>query len=120
MQLREGRENRDGGELARIVDKAVARIWDVHSAAEVTPDQAQQFQQNDALHKVQFEAVADRSLIRRAAFIPYLGRKIGELDRFAAPSADSDPRKVLQCEVLEFSAAGEKKPQALALGTRKR
>jgi len=54
-RLREGRKPDYGAELARVVDRAVARIQRLHSASGTAPDQTQfNTAKKDALQKVHF------------------------------------------------------------------
>ncbi len=118
--LREGRETGDGAEFVRVVDKAVSRILRLHSSAEIVADPPMQERKNDALQKVQFEAVAaDLAMARGARFVPYRSQRFAEWNS-VSPGFNPESRKILPCEVLEFNLAGQKKPPALGSGARQR
>jgi 8-oxo-dGTP pyrophosphatase MutT (NUDIX family) len=136
--LREGRES-DGAEFVRVVERAVARIQQLHGPTSVDFDKLQQGReqgrekdvlQKDALQKVQFEA-HDQVLgrMRQRSFVPYSRPRAGETVRYFSPGAEAKRRELLQCEVLEFSPTkeitrnsswfpGRKKPKALGAGTK--
>jgi 8-oxo-dGTP pyrophosphatase MutT (NUDIX family) len=109
-RLRSGRENSEGNGLARVVDKAVARIQQLHSGTFLTAvplptrhdlrrDDAQG---KDALQKVQFEAPAPRNnRVLEASLIPNLRRQIAETRQFAL-SAGTRAVGTLPGEVLQF------------------
>lgn len=129
--LREGRES-DGTEFVRVVDRAVARIQQLHGPTSIDFDKLQQGRERekDALQKVQFE-VHDEVLsrMRQGSFVSYSRPRAGEAVRYFSPSAEAKRRELLQCEVLEFSPTkeitrnsgwfpGRRKPKALGTGTK--
>ena len=135
--LREGRDS-DGREFVRVVDRAVARIQQLHGPTSIDFDKLQQGREReqgrergkDALQKVQFEA-HDEVLgrMRQGSFVPHSRPRAGEAVRYFSPGAEAKRRELLQCEVLEFSPTkeitrnsswfpGRKKPKALGTGTK--
>ncbi|MGB2602163.1 MAG: NUDIX domain-containing protein [Candidatus Sulfotelmatobacter sp.] len=129
--LRERRAS-DGAEFVRVVDRAVARIQQLHCPTSINFDKLQQGRERekDALQKVQFEA-HDEVLgrMRQGSFAPYSRLRASETVRYFSPSAEAKRRELLQCEVLEFSPTkeitrnsgwfpGRKKPKALGTGTK--
>jgi 8-oxo-dGTP pyrophosphatase MutT (NUDIX family) len=135
--LREGRES-DGREFVQVVDRAVARIQQLHGATSIDFDKRQQGREReqgrergrDALQKVQFEA-HDEVLgrMRQGSFVPHSGPRAGEIVRYFSRGAEAKRPELLQCEVLEFSPTkensrnsswfpGRKKPKALGTGTK--
>ena len=127
-RLREGREDDDGAEFARVVDRAVARIRRLRAGTGGVVDRAQD-RKKDVLQKVQFEAVADaRAGVGQSSFIRYAGGEFGAMRRVSVPGVDAPRRELLQCEVLQFSPTQEvnrnprwlpagKKTRALGTGT---
>jgi 8-oxo-dGTP pyrophosphatase MutT (NUDIX family) len=120
--LREGRKNDEA------VDKAVARIGWLQESG-IAEKQAQSHlgaydvRQKDTLNKVSFEAPVEAMLDR------YLRRQVREMGGSSDPFVDVQPRKLLECEVLQFASpresnrtsewvVGRKKPKALGTGAR--
>jgi 8-oxo-dGTP pyrophosphatase MutT (NUDIX family) len=109
-RLRNGRENSEGNGLARVVDKAVVRIQQLHSGPGFTavrlPAQRDprrnEASGKDALQKVQFEAPAPRnSRVLEASLLPNLRRQIAGTRQFALP-AGAHAVGALSGEVLQF------------------
>jgi len=118
-RLREGRGDDEGAEFARVLEKAVARIQQSHGADEVEVERAARAQVNDPLRKIQFEVSKEvRGMAWTPAFNGYSRQRL--TGRSAPASAISASRKILPCEVLEFSLAGQKKPPALGSGAKLR
>ncbi|MHB8217660.1 MAG: NUDIX domain-containing protein [Candidatus Sulfotelmatobacter sp.] len=127
QQLRRGRKGEDGDELARVIDRAVERIKRLQKSRIAGMQPQRNVPENDALpkdalHKVQFE-------IPSQSRSPYFGCTAGELRRSPLPSVEVQPRKLLECEILQFASgresnrssewfAGKKKPKALGTGAR--
>jgi hypothetical protein len=125
--LRQGRENADGAEFARLVDKAVARIQQLHGAIGVVTDAAlantpQQNRlrlstlQKDSLQKVQFdfaEAYGSERMLTSDIRHQLRGTRLS-----AASIVDVHSSEVSPCEILEFSRAREKKSKALVAGSK--
>ena len=119
QRLREGRQNDEATEFARVLAKAVVRIQQLHSADDIVGNRAARAQVNDPLRKIQFEAAREvRAMAWTSAFKGYSGH--GFTEKTASPNASSTSRKILPCEVLEFSLAGQKKPPALGSGAKLR
>ena len=128
-RLREGRKSDEAGSLARVIERAVERIgrWQESRAAESRAQSdllklRYDARQKDTLNKVSFEAPVEAMLDR------YLRRQAAEMRR-PEPFVDIEPRKLLECEVLQFASpretnrtsewvAGRKKPKALGTGVR--
>jgi 8-oxo-dGTP pyrophosphatase MutT (NUDIX family) len=126
--LREGRKAAEATAFARVVDKAVERIGRLRESgiAEGTAQPApleHSARQKDSLNRVRFEAPVE------ALLDGYLRRRTGEMRPPSAPTAEVPPRKLLECEVLQFASpqeskrnaewiAGRKKPKALGTGVR--
>lgn len=118
-RLREGRRDDEGAEFAGVLEKAVARIQRLLRADNIVGCQAARAQVNDPLRKVQFEASMEA---QRMAWTPaFKGNSHQRLTEKSVPSgANPTSRKILPCEVLEFSMAGQKKPPALGSGAKLR
>lgn len=127
LRLRKGREN-DGGEFARLVDKAVLRIQQLQCVTGIVSDQGQKDRHEEPLQKVQFEAF-EAGGGYESSLAPYARRRIADSQRSCAQSIDAQRREILQCEVLEFTPtketaqnpdwfSGKKKPKALGAGTK--
>ena len=121
QRLREGRDGNHGAEFCRLVDKAVARIRQVHTKPDLVAERLPQFR-DSALCKVQFEAL-ERGQREESSFSPYVRNRLGESESWAL-NVDNRRRELLPCEVLEFSPPqeiaqnpgwlpGRKKPKAL-------
>jgi len=127
--LREGRES-DGAEFARVVDRAVARIQQLHNKTGILAQRPQEDPKKDSLRKVQFEAFEEaRGRAEEASFIPYIRHRLSETGRSFTPNIDAQRGELLQCEVLQFGPTqeatrtpgwfpGRKKPKALGAGTK--
>ncbi len=119
-RLCDGRRDDEGAEFDRVLEKAVARIRQLHSANDEIADQPTRVQVNDPLRKVQFEAPME---IRGTAWTPtfngYANQRLTEKS-FPSGVDPTTSRKILPCEVLEFSMAGQKKPPALGSGAKLR
>jgi 8-oxo-dGTP pyrophosphatase MutT (NUDIX family) len=131
QRLREGRKNDGGTEFARVIERAVARIQRLRGRIGVVEDlpqqdrpQADRPQQDrprfdaphkDALQRVQFDFA---EAYGRASFMPHVRQRLNDMRRSSVPIVDVHSREVLQCEVLEFGSAREKKPKALGTGTK--
>jgi 8-oxo-dGTP pyrophosphatase MutT (NUDIX family) len=109
-RLRNGRENCEGNGLARVVDKAVMRIQQLHSGTCLTAGRLlmrYDLRRNgapgkDGLQKVQFEAAAPlSSRAPEASVLPKLRRQIAETRQFAL-SAGAQQVGTLPGEVLQF------------------
>jgi 8-oxo-dGTP pyrophosphatase MutT (NUDIX family) len=123
--LRDGRDGDDGAELARVVDKAVARIQRSRGRAAVnarpSEDRQNQDRRNDGLQKIQFEAVAES---------PNFRGRLGQAWRSTMAAENSQGRKLLQGDLLPFFSTPEidrnskwfpgKKMKALGTGTNSR
>jgi len=120
-QLREGRKNDGGAEFVRVVDRAVARIQQLRGRIGVD-DRSQQNRpqldapQKDALQRVRFDFVEAYGR-GEALIVPHMRRQLDDMRRSATPMVDAHSREFLQCEVLEFGQAREKKSKALGTGT---
>jgi 8-oxo-dGTP pyrophosphatase MutT (NUDIX family) len=136
QRVREGRKNDGGAEFVRVIERAVARIQRLRGRIGIVDDRPQQDRvkqdrphadraqpdrlqygapQKDALQRVQFDFA---EAYRGAAFMPQARRRLGDVRRSSVPIVDVHSREVLQCEVLEFGAAREKKPKALGTGAK--
>jgi len=126
--LRQGRENADGAEFARLVDKAVARIQQLHGAIGVVTDAAlantpQQNRlrlstlQKDSLQKVQFDFAEAYGGSQRISTSD-IRRQLNGTRLSAASIIDVFSREVPPCEILEFDPARQKKSKALVAGSK--
>jgi 8-oxo-dGTP pyrophosphatase MutT (NUDIX family) len=114
-RLQEGREKDDGAEFLRVVDRAVARIQQEGVGIDILDSyrQSRRPGKNDALRKVQFEALVEAQDRREeASFVPFIRGQLAAMERAAVPAGD-----VLPCEVLQFETVREKKAKALGTGT---
>lgn len=128
-RLRDGREN-DGAQLAHVVDKAVVRIQRLQGKTGIVAEWLQQNRQEDALQKVQFEAVDEsRGGMASVSLIPYIRRQLGDMRRSFDPSLHREPSNLLPGAVLQFCPTqestgkadglpGKKRPKALGNGTK--
>jgi 8-oxo-dGTP pyrophosphatase MutT (NUDIX family) len=129
QRLREGRKNDGGTELVRVIDRAAARIQQLRGRIGIVDDRPhadgsqqgraqQQAQldapQKDALQKVRFDFA---EAYGRAQEVMPDRRQLGDVRRASGPIVDVHSHEVLQCEVLEFGTAREKKSKALGTGT---
>ena len=127
----EGRKNGGGAEFVRVIDRAVARIQRLRGRIGVVEDRFQEDRaqaerpqqgrprfdtpQKDALQRVQFDFAEAYS---GGSFMPQVRQRLGDMRRTSVPIVDLQSREVLQCEVLEFGSAREKKPKALGTGVK--
>lgn len=125
LQLQEGRRAHEGIELAAVVARALRRIQFLHATGNANTQQEESgvhAPQQDALQKIQFEAPLDMSQM------PYFRRQAGARNA-SAPLVDTQVRKVLDCEILQFAPAQDanrpsewvaqrKKPKALGTGAK--
>jgi 8-oxo-dGTP pyrophosphatase MutT (NUDIX family) len=126
-RLREGRENDDGAEFVRVVNQAVTRIQRLRGRVGMD-ERPQQVRlqlnaphvatQKDALQKVRFDFAEAYGPADGVTFMPHIRRQLGDMRRSAAPMVDAHSHEFLQCEVLEFGSAREKKSKALGAGTK--
>jgi 8-oxo-dGTP pyrophosphatase MutT (NUDIX family) len=129
QRLREGRRSEDGGEFARVIYKAVARLRWLQAEAGIVDDRAQDRPQKNALHrdtlqkdglqKVRFEAFAEAAG-EEALFMQNIRRQLNGMRQFAVPVVDAYPHEILRGEVLQFNSAREKKTKALGTGAKNR
>lgn len=127
-RLREGRKDNDGAEFVRVVDRAVVRIQrlrgrvggdDRHHDDRPQPGRPQlDTAQKDALQRVRFDFAEVYGRAEPTRPMPHIRRLLGDMRRPAAPMVDAHSEEVLQCEVLEFGPAREKKSKALGTGTK--
>jgi 8-oxo-dGTP pyrophosphatase MutT (NUDIX family) len=128
QHLREGRKSEDWGEIARVVDQAVARIYQLYGAPDIIDhprgERTQQTRprpdsvQKDGLQRVQFDFAEVHGRGEDVSLMPYIRRQSGGVRRFVSPAIEVQHREVLPCEVLEFSPVREKKARALGTGTK--
>jgi 8-oxo-dGTP pyrophosphatase MutT (NUDIX family) len=127
-RLQEGRKREEAAALSRVLDKAVERIKSQQETRVGEVRKERDFfergaRQRDPLNQVIFEPTADAILLPRRQL------HTGEIQCSSAPLADPQPRKLLECEVLQFAApresnkspewsTGKKKPKALGTGAR--
>jgi 8-oxo-dGTP pyrophosphatase MutT (NUDIX family) len=121
QRLREGRRSDDGAAFVRVVDKAAARIRQIHAGTDIgDPPQGDRPQpealQKDALRKVRFDFAESYGRPEEASVMPHIRRALGRMHRFAVPVVDAQSREVLRGEVLQFEPAREKKLKALRAG----
>jgi 8-oxo-dGTP pyrophosphatase MutT (NUDIX family) len=122
-RLREGRKNDGGAGIVRVVDRAVARIQQLRGRVG-TVDGPQQGRSEvralpeDALQKVRFDFAEAYGRVGGALIVPHIRRQLVDIGRSSAPVVDGHSREFLQCEVLEFGPAREKKSKALGAGTK--
>jgi 8-oxo-dGTP pyrophosphatase MutT (NUDIX family) len=128
LRLREGRQDEDGAEFARVVARAVARIQRLRGEAGIFGGRAQEVRrgqhlprwdaaQKDGLQKVQFDFAEVCGRPGEASFGRHIRRRRDDIRRFSVPFGDAPRGEVLPCEVLEFSPRREKKVKALGNGT---
>ena len=109
QRLREDRNDEEGAEFVRVVQRAIARINRWCSATEAPIDQpARNLHRNDELHRVQFEASTET---------------LSRLDRARQISLSSGrgyDRQILPCEVLPFAAPrlSSQTPRLLSSGSK--
>ena len=109
QRLREDRNDDEGAEFVRVVQRAVARINRLCSGTDEPLDQpGRRLHQNDELHRVQFEASTET-----------LGR-LNRARQISLSSRRTDNRKILPCEVLPFAAQrySSRVPQLLTGGVK--
>jgi 8-oxo-dGTP pyrophosphatase MutT (NUDIX family) len=128
-RLRAGRKPDEGKGLARVIDRAAARIQrrresdianDCRQNTRPQPEQPwMDIQQKDALQKVRFDFAEAYGRREGPTSMPHLRRQVRGLRQSAVPVDGSRPREVLQCEVLEFSPPRWRKDRALGTGSKK-
>ena len=112
QRLLEARAAEFGGELARVVDRAVSRIQRLHSGTHKSPDRMRQ----DALQKVHFEFLEDgrfHAVLREAA----LARQLFSQRR--GPRSSAAIEMAVQAhlrKILPLRATGEIRRPVLQLG----
>lgn len=114
QRLLEDREPEFGAELARVVDRAAARIQRLHSAAQHIPNRVHV----DGMHKVRFEAHEDGRLhddVRRAVLARYLLRPATVHSPAIEAAIEAHFRKVPQIDALVTN--NEARRPRLRLGT---
>jgi 8-oxo-dGTP pyrophosphatase MutT (NUDIX family) len=118
-RLQEGRKRDEAAALSRVLDKAVERIKSQQETRVGEVRKERDFfergaRQRDPLNQVIFEPIAEAILLPRRQL------NAGEIHLSSVPFADPQPRKRLECEVLQFAALldGKKKPKALGTGAR--
>jgi 8-oxo-dGTP pyrophosphatase MutT (NUDIX family) len=126
-RLRQGRENADGAEFARVINRAVARIQQMPGRIGVVNDAAladtpQQNRlrlstlQKDSLQKVQVDFAEAYGSER--VLTPHIRRQSRDTRLSAASIIDVHSREVPPCEILEFDRTREKKSKALVAGSK--
>ena len=108
QRLREGRNDADGAEFARVVSRAVARIqrlcWNPSVADQ--PDGAREARdgiERDGLQKVRFEASrSGADCFQKPALTPYDSRRFNP-DEHAVTARVGDARQAAYCDVLSFT-----------------
>jgi 8-oxo-dGTP pyrophosphatase MutT (NUDIX family) len=119
-RLRKGRRNDEAAEFDRVLEKAVARIQGLLRGSEVVPDQGARVPVNDPLRKVQFEASIEmRGTAWTPAFNAHSRQRLPAQSLLASASPTTS-RRILPCDILEFSLAGQRKPPALGSGAKLR
>jgi 8-oxo-dGTP pyrophosphatase MutT (NUDIX family) len=109
QRLREDRNDDEGAEFARVVQRAVARISRLFSSTDEPLDQqGRPLHQNDELHRVQFEASTETL------------SRLDQARQISLSSRRTDNRKILPCEVLPFAAQrySSRIPQLLTGGVK--
>lgn len=132
-RLRDGREECDGAEFARVVDLATTRIRRLRGAAGLIigrpqkgrpqPDRLRRgAPQEDALQKVQFEALTQPDArLQEVSRIPYIRRRrLADTREYTVPAGDDHFREPLQCEVLQFGLPQPSHPSSTLLPRAKR
>jgi 8-oxo-dGTP pyrophosphatase MutT (NUDIX family) len=130
LRLRDGREDNDGREFARVIDRAVARILRLRDATKLgegrslsergrkyspRPDTQERAMRQDALQTVQFEpSMQARGSTQEAEFMAYIRWQRREVQQSTV--ADAHHGKVVQGELLQFSRFRKKKAKVLAPG----
>src|SRR5208282_630584 len=123
-RLRQGRETDEGLEFVRVVDRAVARIRQLRGAPAIRspqPTPQRYGTQRDPLQRVIFEAFDSAlSAIETVGLPPpkTIRPRFDGLRRPSPPVANSQPREVLECEVLPFASPRWKKVKALGTGVK--
>ena len=126
VKLQEGRKPRDGAEFGGVVDRAVARIQQLHEGMSLAAAQTlrQEVWVRDPLQRVQFEALPELRDQRVAELVRMRQSSLRQSSvrqsslRQAVPACSLTPRVVLPEEILQFSAPPEKKVKALGTGAR--
>jgi 8-oxo-dGTP pyrophosphatase MutT (NUDIX family) len=119
QRLREGRQSEDGAVFARVIDRAVERILQLRSESGIVNggrDDAREdngrrgyVAEKDGLQKVRFEAFEGAYRGLEEAWFASSARPLPGKIRGPVPIADVHRREFLQCEVLQFAPAREKK-----------
>jgi 8-oxo-dGTP pyrophosphatase MutT (NUDIX family) len=102
LRLREDRSSGSGAELARVIDRAVARIQQLHTLSSPVIEE---------LQRVRFEAFSGRLASR----IPLFQVAHSPLDRLPRVSVPDPGQLPGVCEVLEFRTAEVPTPSAQLL-----
>jgi 8-oxo-dGTP pyrophosphatase MutT (NUDIX family) len=127
-RLQEGRKRDEAAALTRVLAKAVERV---KTQPEIKGEEIRQerdffdrsARQRDPLNQVLFEPAAE------AVSVAHRRLRAAELRQSSVPFADVQPRKLLDCEVLQFAAphesndspecfSGKKRPKALSTSAR--
>ena len=122
QRLREGRHSADGAALARVVDKAVARVQRLSGEGGIVSHRRQQPRTQpyappqDPLQKVQF----DLTEARRWMQTPNLPGSRRKMRKFPAPLVDVHSREILQCDILQFDRSRELNRSTKYLGSGKK
>lgn len=127
--LREGRQRDDGAGFARVIDRAVARIYQSRRGDGIVEDRPLYDRQQpveprldsprkDALQKVQFDFAEAYGQAQRTSVMPHIRRRVGEMRQFALPVVNAYSREALPGEVLQFDSPREKKARALGTGAK--
>jgi 8-oxo-dGTP pyrophosphatase MutT (NUDIX family) len=109
QRLRADRNDDEGAEFVRVVQRAVARINRLCLGADKPLDQPVRHpHQNDELHRVQFEASTDTL------------RRLNQARQISLSSRRADNRTILPCEVLPFATQrySNRVPQLLPGGVK--
>ncbi len=136
---KEGRKNDGGAEIARVLDRAVARIQQLRGRVGIA-DQSQQdrsqqdrsqqtrlqqsqpqlnVSQKDALQMVRFDFTEAYGWADAIGLMPCIPRLSGDRRRSSGPVVGAaHSREFLPCEVLEFTPVRGKKSKALGNGSK--
>ena len=120
QHLQKGRKRAEAAAFARVLDKAVERIKnqkETNIEEEVSHSRdffVQAARQRDPLNQVLFEPAGE------AVLVPHRRLQASQIQHASVPFAETQPRKLLDCEVLQFAAPfpARKKPKALGAGAR--
>jgi 8-oxo-dGTP pyrophosphatase MutT (NUDIX family) len=126
-RLREGRRSGEGAALARVIERAVARILRVRSGSSMVEEQrarALPGRQRDPLQKVRFEFARAYGRPEDASSMRYIRCQVSSARQSALPIVDPERREILPCKVLEFEnprgLPSPKKVKALGTGVSER